>query len=98
MRQLDIGEIQEIKDKLIEEAFVNDAAPIFYSDIDEALVGIGVRFGTMRVALYSIQHCLKIYMSWDMAYEDAMEHFNYNVIGGWVGDYTPMFVDFEVFE
>jgi hypothetical protein len=28
-----------------------------------------------------------------MDYETAMEHFSFNVSGGWVGDSTPFFLD-----
>jgi hypothetical protein len=32
-----------------------------------------------------------------MTYEDAMEHFTYNVSGGWIGEKTPIWCwdDFE---
>ena len=92
MRQLDIGEIEEIKEVLIER----NPEVIFFDDIEEALIGVGERFGAPPVALYSKQHAFQIYMEY-MSYEEAEEHFGYNVIGGWVGDSTPMFADFEVF-
>ena len=28
----------------------------------------------------------------DMTYEDAHEHFSYNIIGSWMGEYTPVFI------
>lgn len=28
----------------------------------------------------------------DKKYEEALEHFQYNVLGGWVGENTPIFI------
>ena len=30
----------------------------------------------------------------DMTHEDAIEYFEFNVIGTWVGDNTPVFIEF----
>ena len=28
----------------------------------------------------------------EMTYEEAYEFFSYNIIGAWVGEYTPVFI------
>jgi hypothetical protein len=28
-----------------------------------------------------------------MSYEDAIEHFNYNIAGSWVGNGTPLYLE-----
>jgi hypothetical protein len=93
MRTLDIDDIEGIKAKLDE---FTEGEAIFADGLDEALIGIGRRFNSNPVACYSIPHILSIFQKRDgMSYEDAVEFFEFNVIGGWFGDYTPMFVDFE---
>ena len=67
---------------------------LFADGFDEALIGTGDRFGfSGPVAVYDMDKCFEILEERDgMEYEDAVEYFNYNVIGAWVGDGTPIFV------
>ena len=51
---------------------------------------IGVEEGTGRL-IYSEKKCLEILMENDeMSMEDAIEHFEYNVKGSYVGKLTPI--------
>jgi hypothetical protein len=55
---------------------------------DDAVVGIATDFTDPRL-IYSVSKCLEI-LKKDMSEEDAMEHFTYNVSGGYVGEKTPI--------
>lgn len=64
---------------------------------DDAIIGIATDFTEPRL-IYSVTKCLEILMKNDeMDYTDALEHFTFNVSGGWVGDKTPIWCwdDFE---
>ena len=62
---------------------------------DDALVGTVTRFGMDPVPLYNYHRCIEILVKCDkMTMEDAVEHFEFNVIGAWVGDGTPAFATF----
>jgi hypothetical protein len=78
---------EEIEQKL--EA--NEETTIFYDGFDEAIIGVEIY--SFRV-IYSVQKCIEILCK-DMPEEDAMEHFGYNVTGGYVGEKTPIFCDDE---
>lgn len=54
---------------------------------DDAIIGIDEH--SMRV-IYSISKCLEI-LEEDMSEEDAVEFFEYNVLGAYVGEKTPIF-------
>ena len=59
---------------------------------DEALIGYAERCG-MLVAAYSRQKCIEVLVKHDeMTYEDAEEHFEFNILGSWVGEHTPIFI------
>jgi len=60
---------------------------------DNAIIGIDER--SMRL-IYSVSKCLDILVK-DMTYEEAVEYFDYNVLGSYVGDKTPIwcFDDFD---
>ena len=53
---------------------------------DEAVIGF--EESSMRL-IYSVSKCLEI-LEKDMSPEDAYEYFNYNVIGAYVGEETPI--------
>jgi predicted methyltransferase len=58
----------------------------------DAIVGTAERFGMHKVVLYDTTKCIDILMKRDkMTEEEAIEFFYYNVIGSWVGEYTPCF-------
>ena len=62
---------------------------------EQALVGFGYHF-THPVAVYSRKGCIDILTSRDgMSYDEAMEYFDFNVQGAWVGENTPIFLDDE---
>lgn len=53
---------------------------------DDAIIGIDEE--TMRL-IYSVSKCIDI-LKKDMEEEDAIEYFNFNVNGAYMGDKTPI--------
>lgn len=54
---------------------------------------IGVDYGSSRL-IYSCKKCIEILIEQDeMTPEDAIEHFQYNVAGAWVGEKTPIWCE-----
>ena len=61
---------------------------------DEAIIGV-CHVGSNTIALYDLEKCIEILMRDDeMTYEDALDHFYYNVLGSYVGEKTPAFAEF----
>ncbi len=54
---------------------------------DDAI--IGVEIPSMRL-IYSVTRCLEILIEEGMTYEDAIEHFDFNIGGAYVGEKTPI--------
>ena len=63
---------------------------------EAAFIGVAMRFGWYEpVAVYDYNKCIEILMGDAgvvMSYEEALEHFNFNIIGAWVGEQTPIFI------
>jgi len=60
---------------------------------EQAFVGSSISaFNREQVAIYDYEECIAVLMK-DMSEEDATEHFQYNVIGSWVGEDTPIFIN-----
>lgn len=54
---------------------------------------IGVDYGSSRL-IYSCKKCIEILIEQEkMEPEDAIEHFQYNVAGAWVGEKTPIWCE-----
>ena len=60
---------------------------------EDALIGYGTRF-VHGVAVYSRSKCLDILVDRDgMDYGEAVEFFDFNVTGAYVGENTPVFLE-----
>lgn len=59
---------------------------------DDAL--IGCTYGANVVAVYDLDKVIEILVEEGMEYDDAVEHVDYNVVGSYVGEKTPIFISF----
>jgi hypothetical protein len=59
-------------------------------DFDPCVVGVARRFND-TVLVYDMGKVLAMLMKQGLDYHDAVEHFEFNIIGGWLGDMTPIF-------
>jgi len=63
---------------------------------DEAIIGMAERINLGPVVAYSVEKIIDILMKRDeMSYEDAYEYYNFNIVGAWMGDNTPVFITTE---
>ena len=58
---------------------------------EDALIGMVKIAGLPILALYDTELCIAILMQDGMTEEEALEHFDYNVLGSYVGESTPAF-------
>lgn len=77
-------------DKMINEIFDSGEQILTAVGFDRAFVGIGIQFD-LPIAVYDYAKCIDI-LAKEMDYEDAVEFFESNVIGAWVGEQTPIFL------
>jgi hypothetical protein len=60
---------------------------------DEAIIGMAERINLVPVVAYDVNKMLEIMVERDgMTYEDAMEYFNFNILGAWLGENTPVYI------
>lgn len=57
---------------------------------DDAVIGIDSR--GMRL-IYSRNKCIDILVKQGLSYEEAIEHFDFNVEGAYVGEQTPIWCE-----
>ena len=55
---------------------------------DDAIIGVDDTLGNIRL-IYSVSKCIEV-LSKEMSEEEAIEYFDYNVKGSYVGEKTPI--------
>ena len=79
----------------LEENFPDYLDDILLADgFDEAFMGVAETKGFKPRACYDSSKCIKILMEngEDMTAKEAVEYFEFNVIGSYVGESTPTFM------
>ena len=80
-----------MKDKIEKFCAENEIDVLFADGFDDAIIGVGRSFDKYKV-IYDKSKVIKKLME-DMTCEEAEEYFEYNIIGAYVGDGTPMFLE-----
>lgn len=70
----------------------------FAIGFDDAIIGIHDNFTPKPRIIYSKRKCIKVLMSGGMSFEEALEYFEFNVSGAYVGEDTPIWCDDLMFE
>ena len=59
---------------------------------DDAIIGVVERIGVQAIC-YDQEKVIDILIERDgMTYEEAVEYFDFNIAGAWVGESTPFFL------
>tara|TARA_R110000868_G_scaffold401607_1_gene677209 strand:+ start:764 stop:1066 length:303 start_codon:yes stop_codon:yes gene_type:complete len=71
---------------------------VLLTGLEDAVIGIVEDFGSPgRKMLYSKQKILNILQERDlMTYDEAEEFYDYNIVGLYVGEQNPIFLDLEI--
>lgn len=65
---------------------------LFCDGHDDALIGVAERYGMPPVAAYDYDKVIASLVADGCSEEEAVEFFDFNIIGAWVGENTPVFV------
>lgn len=63
---------------------------VLWDGCDEALVGMGYRCGKRMLAVYDYDLLVKVFVDQGMSEEEAGEWVEFNIVGAWVGENTPI--------
>lgn len=84
----------ELIDQCIRRHMADDETVLLADGLEPAFMAIGRQFH-YPVAIYSHKKTIKILMKQGMSREEAIEYFDYNIAGAFVGDQTPVFLQDE---
>lgn len=77
-----------------ESTHTGDDGPLLLADgFEEAFVGVGRRCSRPDVAVYDVDAMMRVIIERDGAsYIEALEYLEFNVLGAWVGERTPIYL------
>jgi len=83
------------RDQLVEwitDRYGEEEGILLADGFESAFVGVGQCFSKPMQAIYDRDKCISALVDGGASIEDAIEHFEFNVQGAWVGEGTPVFV------
>ncbi len=79
--------------ELREEIAESNPDALLCDGFDEAIIGLADRINLGPVVAYSVEKIIEILINRDgMSHEEALEFYHYNIVGAWMGEYTPIFI------
>lgn len=74
-----------------DELAASNPQALLLDGFEAALVGMAERCGQPVLGVYDVQMCIQVLMDRDgSSFEEACEFFEYNVVGSWAGEHTPI--------
>jgi hypothetical protein len=71
----------------------DDVELIRYDGLDDAIIGVAERINLQPVLAYDTLKVIELLMEqFECDDTDAWEFFEYNILGGWLGEGTPIFI------
>lgn len=72
---------------------------VYPTGFEDCIVGVGERYGGPPVAVLDLEKMLAKMEKGGMTREEAIEYFEYNILGAYVGEQTPVYMhipDFKI--
>ena len=76
-----------------EEAIENYPALIQMNGYEDCVIGICHRFGQPPILAYDMDKVIRRLRADGMSYEEAVEFWEYNQLGAYVGESTPCYIE-----
>lgn len=72
---------------------MSDDGVLLATGLENAFIGIARRAGQKDVAVYSVQKAIQALIEQGIEEDSAREYLEFNSIGSWVGDITPVWLE-----
>jgi hypothetical protein len=69
-----------------------DESALLIDDADSAFIGFTSRPGLPLLAVYDYEKLVDVFINDGLSYEDAVEWVDFNIVGAWHGEKTPIIV------
>lgn len=69
-----------------------DEELLLLDGFDDAILGVAEGCSRRPLVIYDRRRCIEILVKQGATFEEAEEHFEFNVAGSYVGENTPLFL------
>ncbi len=84
---------ENLREQISNWAEERETEVLLADGFEDAFLGFGTQFTSQPVAIYDRAKCLQILVDRDgMTEDEALEYFEFNVTGAYVGEQTPIFM------
>jgi len=87
-----MSDLENMPAAIIEELQEMNPDALYADGFEDALIGIARRCSQPSLAVYDYDKGIEIIMKDGGTYEEAVEHMEFNVVGAWVGEHTPIWM------
>ena len=63
---------------------------LMMDNCDAAFIGLAIRCGQEPIAVYELDKLIAVHVAMGMTEDEAGEFIDFNILGAWVGDNTPL--------
>lgn len=84
---IDLDRPESLKDFLEE---FGDPEVISFDGLDDAVVGTASQFTSGPILVYDFDKIIEILMKDGLSWDEAVEHFDFNIAGAHLGERTPI--------
>jgi len=84
-----------MSDEISMRDYIADTYPeamVLDDRFDECIVGIVSRFGLPDCVGYDMNKIIQVLQNEGLTYEEAEEYFDFNILGAYVGETTPVYI------
>lgn len=71
----------------------NYESVVLANGYETAFLGVSQTHDGYQRAVYDIDKCIETLINQGMSFEDAQEYFEYNTLGSYIGEETPIFIE-----
>ena len=79
--------------QIIDTLGLDEEETLFMDGYDDCIAGAVMQFGRPAVVCYDYEKVIASHMKDGMDREEAIEFFEFNQLGAWVGESTPCFIN-----
>jgi hypothetical protein len=83
--------VNDIRQELVD--IYNDEELLFADGFDDCIIGVSSGFDSAYKIVYDIGKIIDRLIADGMSSEEAEEYFDFNILGAYVGDRTPLYVN-----
>lgn len=65
---------------------------VLFDGYDDCIIGVCVRAGQLPIVIYDYYSMIDKIIEDGASYDEAVDHFEHNIIGTYAGEFTPCFL------